>query len=166
MANDVSFKAGVGAQNGDNNQDGDMVADSNAADGTDTGLIVGIVVGAVLCLLGACLVAFAVVKNRKDADKAAVYSPETPAPAHSRPAAPLPAEAAGGTRKPVYGEAPRKSLLADEREIGEYRYVPCDAAFTDAGGTVQSAGSDSTYGDLKLSPREELPGLNGSGTFH
>jgi hypothetical protein len=149
------------------NQNGDMVDDSSAADGPDTGLIVGIVVGAVLCLLGACLVAFAVVKNRKDADKSSsVYSPETPPPAHSRPAAPLPAEAAGGSRVPVYGEAPRKALLADEREIGEYRYVPCDAALTDGGGTVQSAGSDSTYGDLKLSPRQPLPGLNGSDSFH
>lgn len=142
------------------------MADSTktAADGPDTGLIVGIVVGAVLCLLGACLVAFAVVKNRKDADKAA-YSPETPPPAQSRPAAPLPAEAAGGSRTPVYGEAPRKSLLTDEREIGEYRYVPCDAALTD-GGTIQSAGSDSTYGELQLSPRQELPGLAGGASFH
>lgn len=154
-----SEKEGVDAKD-DANQAGDMATDSSAA-GTDTGLVVGIVVGAVLCLLGACLVAFAVMKNRKNnAATEGNYNPESPLPAHSRPAAPLPEAAAGGMRTPVYGAAPRKS-----EEIGEYRYVPCDAALTD-GGTIQSAGSDSTYGELHLSPRDPLPGLaNAGGSF-
>lgn len=134
-----------------------MASDSSSG-GTNMGLVIGIVVGAVLCLLGACLVAFVVVKNRKNNEAHhGNYNPESPLPAHSRPAAPLPDAAAGGTRTPVYGAAPRKS-----EEIGEYRYVPCDAALTD-GGTIQSAGSDSTYGELHLSPREPLPGLEKSG---
>jgi hypothetical protein len=152
-----SEKEGVGAKD-DANQAGDMVSDSSGG-GTDTGP------GGRHCRRRVAVSARRLSRRlccREESQEQlgqshGNYNPESPLPAHSRPAAPLPEAAAGGTRTPVYGAAPRKS-----EEIGEYRYVPCDAALTD-GGTIQSAGSDSTYGELHLSPREPLPGLAQSG---